>query len=70
MSRLDLGPTQPPKQWIAEFLSPGLEQRGCKADHAPPASAEATNEYLHFPNMSSQCGAKLSNGYLHGVIFS
>jgi hypothetical protein len=39
-SRLALGPTQPPTQWVPETLSPGVKQSGREADHSPPTSSE------------------------------
>jgi hypothetical protein len=35
-SKLDLGPTQPPIQWVAGILSPGLKWPGREANHSPP----------------------------------
>jgi hypothetical protein len=39
-SRMDLGPTQPPIQWVAGTLSLGVKQLEREADHSPPPSAE------------------------------
>jgi hypothetical protein len=39
-SRTDLGPTQPPIQWIPGVLSLGVKRPGREADHSPPPSAE------------------------------
>jgi hypothetical protein len=39
-ARLDLGPTQPPIQWIPGTLSPGVKQQRREADHSSPSSAE------------------------------
>jgi hypothetical protein len=39
-SRLALGSTQPPIQWVPGALSLGVKRPGCEADHSPPASAE------------------------------
>jgi hypothetical protein len=58
-SRLALGPTQPPIQWVPWSLSLGVKQTGCEADHSPPCSAEVkkwVEIYLH----SSIC--------LHGMV--
>jgi hypothetical protein len=39
-SRPDVGPLQPPFQWVSGALSPGVKRSGCEVDHSPPASAE------------------------------
>jgi hypothetical protein len=39
-SRLTLGATQPPIQWIMEAFSLGLKQQRHEADHSPPAGAK------------------------------
>jgi hypothetical protein len=39
-SRLALGSTQPPIQWVPGPLSPGVKQQGREADHSPPTSAD------------------------------
>jgi hypothetical protein len=46
-SRLDLWPTQPPTQWVAGALSPGVKQTGCEADHSPPSSSEVKNAWSY-----------------------
>jgi len=43
MSRLTLGPTQPPIQWIPGALSLGVMQPECEADHLLPSSAMVRN---------------------------
>jgi len=43
VSKLDLGPTQPPIQWVLEALSGGLKQPVHEADHSPPSSAKVKN---------------------------
>jgi hypothetical protein len=40
LSRLALGPTQSPIQWVTAVLSPRVKQSGREADHLPPTSAE------------------------------
>jgi hypothetical protein len=53
-SRMALGPTHPPIQWVAGTLSLGLKQPEREADHSPPSSAkvkECVELYLHSPNM-------------------
>jgi hypothetical protein len=51
-SRMALGPTQPPIQWVPGALSLGLKRPGREADHLPPSSAEVkecVELYLHSP---------------------
>jgi len=43
LSRLVLGPTQPPVQWVAS-LSGGKERPGRDADPSPPSSAVVKKE--------------------------
>jgi hypothetical protein len=38
-SRMALGPSQPPIQWVPGALSPGVKRLGREADHSPPSSA-------------------------------
>jgi hypothetical protein len=47
MSRLRLGPTQPPIQWIMEALSTGVKWPGCEADHSAPSSAKVKNAWSY-----------------------
>ena len=43
LSRVALGPTQPPVKWVQVF--PGGKVRpGCAADHIPPSSAAVMEE--------------------------
>jgi len=42
MSRMPLGPTQPPIQWVCS--STGVKWQGIEVDHSPPTSAEVKNE--------------------------
>jgi hypothetical protein len=46
-SRLDLGPTQSPIQWVPGVLSPGVERPGREADHSPPTSAEIKKMWIY-----------------------
>jgi hypothetical protein len=43
VSRLALGSTQPPIQWVPGVLSLGVKWQGCEADHLLPSSAEVKN---------------------------
>jgi hypothetical protein len=42
-SRPDLGPTQPPIQWVPAALTQWLKRLGLAADYSPPANAEVKN---------------------------
>jgi hypothetical protein len=46
-SRMALGPTQPPIQWVPGALSLGIKQPGHEANHSPPSSAEVENAWSH-----------------------
>jgi hypothetical protein len=47
LSRLALGPTQPPIQWVPGALSPGVKQPGREADHSPPTSAKIKKTWVY-----------------------
>jgi hypothetical protein len=52
MSRMSLGPTQPPIQWVPGALSLGVKWPGHEADHSPSSSAkvkECVELCLHSP---------------------
>jgi hypothetical protein len=62
VSRMALGPTQPPIQGVPGVLSLGVKQLGCEADHSPAPGAkvkECVELYIHSPNTPSWCGAQL-----------
>jgi hypothetical protein len=40
LSRMALGPTLPPIQWVPGALSLGVKRPGREADHLPPSSAK------------------------------
>jgi hypothetical protein len=64
MSRMALGPTQPPIQWVQGSLSLGVKRPGREADHSPPSSAkvkERVELYLHSPNTPSWHDAQLKH---------
>jgi hypothetical protein len=61
-SRPNLGPIQPPIQWVPGALSLGLKQPRREADHSPQSMPEVKNAwelYLHSPNTPSWRGAQL-----------
>jgi hypothetical protein len=47
MSRIALGLTQPPIQWLPVALSLGIKWPGRAADHSPPSSAEVKNAWSY-----------------------
>jgi hypothetical protein len=61
VSRMALGPTQPPTQWVPETLFLGAKRPGREADHSSGSSAEVKNawSYTSTPPMR-----------LHGVVLS
>jgi hypothetical protein len=46
-SRMALGPTQPPVQWVLGALSLGVKRPGREADHSLPSSAEVKNAWSY-----------------------
>jgi hypothetical protein len=46
-SRPDLGPTQPPIQWVPPTLSPGVKLPGCETDHSSPSSAGVKKMWIY-----------------------
>jgi hypothetical protein len=61
VSRMALGTTQPPIQWVPGVLSLEVMRPGREAGHSPPSSAEVKNawSYTSIPPIR-----------LHGVVFS
>jgi hypothetical protein len=47
MPRPDLGPTQPPIQWVKGTLSLWIKQPRRQADHSPASSAEVKNAWSY-----------------------
>jgi hypothetical protein len=60
-SKLALGPTQPPIQWVAGALSLGVKRPGREADRSPPSSAKVKNARSYTSAPSRR---------LHGVMLS
>jgi hypothetical protein len=48
-SRVALGPTQPPIQWVSGALSLGVKRPGREANHSLPSSAEIKNAWSYIP---------------------
>jgi hypothetical protein len=46
MSRLALGPTQLPIQWVKGYFL-GVKQPGCEVDHLSPYRTEVKNEWSY-----------------------
>jgi hypothetical protein len=59
VSRLALGSTQPPIQWVLGTLSLEVKQLGREAEYSPPFSAKVKNggTILPLPHASSWRGA-------------
>jgi len=47
MSRLALGPTRSPVQWVSGALFLGVKEPGFEADDSPPSSAEVKNVWSY-----------------------
>jgi len=47
VSRLVLGPTQTPNQWVPETLFLEIKRLGREASHSPPSSAEVKNTWSY-----------------------
>jgi hypothetical protein len=60
-SRMALGPTQPPIQWVPEALSLGVKRPGRETDHSPLSSAEVKNAWSYTSTPPIR---------LHGVVLS
>jgi hypothetical protein len=59
-SRLVLGPTQPPAQWVPGASSPEVKRPWCETEHSPPTSVEAKNTWIY--TSTSIC--------LHGAVLN
>jgi hypothetical protein len=65
-SRLALGPTQPPIQWVPGAVSLGVKWPGREADHSPPSSADVKEWlelYLYSPDTPSWRGARFKKAH-------
>jgi hypothetical protein len=49
-SRSNLGPNQPPIQWVPGAPFPVVKRPGREADHSPPASAEVKRTWAYTSN--------------------
>jgi hypothetical protein len=49
-SRLAVGSTQPPIQWVPGVLSLGVKQPGHEADQSPPKSAKVKKMWIYTSN--------------------
>jgi hypothetical protein len=50
VSKLLLGLTQPPIQWVPQAISPGVKRTVSEAGHSPPSGAKVKDGglYLHY----------------------
>jgi hypothetical protein len=72
MSRLALGPNEPPIQWVLRALTLGVKRPGCETVHSPLSSAEVKESvelYLYSTDTSSWHGAWLSTE-LHDLYYT
>jgi hypothetical protein len=72
VSRLALGPTQPPIQWVLGAISLGVKWPEHEADHSTPTSSKVKNgEAIHpLPHMPSQHSAWLIKHRDNFIIFT
>jgi hypothetical protein len=71
-SRLALGPTQPPIQWVQGAVSLWVKRAGRETDHSPQSSAEVkecVKLYLHSLNTLSWRGAQLKETHRDNFTF-
>jgi hypothetical protein len=59
-SRLALGPTQPPIQWVPGARSLGVKRPGREADQSPPSSAEDKNSWSYTSTLPIRHGVVLN----------
>lgn len=64
MFRPALWPTQSPIQWAPVIISPQVKQLGNKADHSPPFSVTARNEWSYTSAPTCPHGMQLGQLYL------
>jgi hypothetical protein len=81
VSRIALGPTQPPNQWLPGALSLGVKWPDHEADHSPPSTAEVKEHraVIPLPNTPSWHGAQIKKAqglhylylfHFHGISYS
>lgn len=46
LSRVSLGPSQPPIQWVSVFFFSGVKQQIHEDDLSPPCNAKVKNEWM------------------------
>jgi hypothetical protein len=69
----NLGPIQPPIQWVPGALSLGVKRSERETDHSPPPSAEVKEcmeLYLYSPNTPSWRGAQLKHRVNFTLLFN
>jgi hypothetical protein len=64
-SRLVLGLTQPPLQWVLGALSPGVKEPWREVDYSPPTTAEIKNTWIYISTSPFTFMAYLSTGKIY-----
>jgi hypothetical protein len=63
-SKLALGLTQPPMQWVPGALSRGVKRSRRESDHSPPSSVEVKNAWSYtrvYPEVSGLSHNEINN---------
>jgi hypothetical protein len=66
-SKLALGPTQTPFQWVPGALSLGKRRMGSEADHSPPSGADVKNEWTYEAGHSPPSSAAVKNEWSYST---
>jgi len=72
LSKLALGPTHSPIQWVKGALCLGVKRPGRETDHSPPSGTEVkecVELYLHSPDRFYGVVFKLSAGTTSTLLF-
>jgi hypothetical protein len=74
VSRLALGPTQPPIQWVPGTVSLGVKPPRREANHSPPSSTEVKNEWSYTSTLQyifmARCLVKYKDNFTFTFTFT